>query len=72
MTRLTVKTLDLLPGDILIPRPKSADVAGDTVEGLTYPPHNQLHNAAIIHYKRNGEAKMFLAGIETEHKIQRP
>ncbi len=72
MTRLTVKTLDLEPGDVMIPRPNTTDVEGDTVEGLTYPPHSQLTNAAIIHYQRNGEPKTFLAGIETTHEIDRP
>lgn len=72
MTRLSVKTLDLAPGDILIPRPNTADCEGDTVEAVVYPPHSQLTNAAMIRYVRNGQKKQFLAGIEVEHKVERP
>ncbi len=72
MTRLTVKTLDLQPGDVMMPRPNSPDRAGDTVTEIEYPPHSQLTNAAVIHYNREGQHKMFLAGIETEHEIERP
>jgi hypothetical protein len=69
---MTVKTLDLKPFDVLIPRPNTQDVAGDTVSCVLYPPHNQLTNAAVVIYVRDDGEHHFLAGIETKHQIERP